>query len=305
MKRLSVLFLFLLCGFAAAAHGEIITFTDALGAEVSLDKTPEKVVSLLGSYGDIWLQAGGTLVGATEDAVTHTGLGLDGDIAIIGSDKTPNLELILALDPDFAILSADTSRHVQARASLEAAGIPCGYFSVLTYEDYMDVLKLFTDITGRSDLYAEQVKCVSSAIESIIANAQSHPDYGKRTALLLRAYVTSIKAKDSTSTVAGPILKDMGLINIADSDSGLMENLSMESIIAMDPEYIFVVFMGLDKEGAEQKLNEVLLSNPAWNTLSAVQNGRYIVLDHRLFHYRPNARWADAYEFIGELIYGS
>ena len=282
-----------------------ITFTDATGTSITLEDTPERVVALLGSYGDIWLQAGGTLVGATEDAVTDTGLALGGDIAIIGSDKTPNLELILALDPDFAILSADTARHVAARAALEGAGIPCGYFSVLTYKDYMSTLETFTRITGRDDLYDLQKESVENAVESIIENARRHSDYGKHTALLLRAYVTSIRAKDSKSTVAGPILRDMGLVNIAGSDSGLMENLSMESIIAMDPDYIFVVFMGLDKEGAQQKLSETFLSNPAWNTLSAVQNGRYIVLDHRLFHYRPNARWAEAYSFIGELIYGS
>ena len=305
MKYLSAILVCLLvmtstCGLCAP-----IVFTDATGTTVTLENIPERVVALLGSYGDIWLQAGGTLVGATEDAVTDTGLDLGGDIAIIGSDKTPNLELILALDPDFAILSADTARHVAARAALESAGIPCGYFSVLTYKDYMNTLETFTRITGRDDLLKHQRETVENAVESIVENARQHSDYGKHTALLLRAYVTSIRAKDSKSTVAGPILRDMGLVNIADSDSGLMENLSMESIIAMDPDYIFVVFMGLDKEGARQKLSETLLSNPAWNTLSAVQNGRYIVLDHRLFHYRPNARWAEAYSFIGELIYGS
>jgi len=304
VKYLSLLIACILL-MSSPAGAMAIDFTDALGTHVSLEKTPERVVSLLGSYGDIWLQAGGSLIGATEDAVMQSGLGLDGDIAVIGNDKTPNLELILALDPDFAILSADTARHVAARASLEAAGIPCGYFSVLTYKDYMETLRLFTGITGREDLFAAQEQTVKNAIEEIVTKAKQQPDYGKHTALLLRAYVTSVKAKDSNSTVAGPILKDLGLVNIADSKQGLLENLSMESIIAIDPEYIFVVFMGLDKEGAQRKLTETLLSNPAWNTLSAVRNGKYIVLDHRLFHYRPNARWAEAYRFIGDLIYGS
>lgn len=305
MRLFSLLTACLLLAMSMSACAEPITFTDALGVTVTLDETPERVVALLGSYGDIWLDAGGTLVGATEDAVIQSGLGLEGDIAVIGSDKTPNLELILALDPDFAILSADTSRHVAARSALETACVPCGYFSVLTYQDYMQTLELFTRITGREDLYLEKKTSVESAIEEIIEDAKAQPDYGTHTVLLLRAYVTSIRAKDSTSTVAGPILRDMGLVNIADCEQGLLENLSMESIIAMDPEYIFVVFMGLDKEGAERKLSETLLSNPAWNTLSAVKNGKYIVLDHQLFHYRPNARWAEAYRTIGDMIYGS
>lgn len=44
--------------------------------------------------------------------------------------------------------------------------------------------------------------------------------------------------------MTGAMLKDLGAINIADADDSLLENLSMENIIADDPEDIFVVTMG-------------------------------------------------------------
>ena len=62
----------------------------------------ERVVSLYGSFSEAWLQAGGTLVGVTDDAVNERGLELP-DAQIIGTNKAPNLELVMALEPDWVI----------------------------------------------------------------------------------------------------------------------------------------------------------------------------------------------------------
>ncbi len=260
------------------------------------ETVPQRVISLLGSYGEVWQEAGGTLIATTEDAA-------QGDVVSLGSHSEPNMELLLALNPDFVILSADTAAHPAVGDLLESAGIPHGYFSMQTWQGYMDMMKTFTQITGRDDLYANAETTVRQPIGECIAAAQSRPDFGKKTALLLRAYVTSVKAKGSEGTVAGPILREMGLVNIADSDSMLTENLTLEAILAADPDYIFAVTMGADQEGAEKMLEDALLSNPAWNTLTAVREGRFAVLDRDLFHLRPNGRWAQSYETIYEIVY--
>ena len=95
----------------------------------------------------------------------------------------------------------------------------------------------------------------------------------------------------------------MGLINIADDDSALSENLTLEAILEADPDYIFVVAMGTDLEAAQKTLEDTLLSNPAWSTLTAVREGRFVTLDRELFHLRPNARWAESYQIIYDLLY--
>lgn len=272
------------------------TIADANGNSLEFAEMPRSVVALLGSYGDVWLEAGGTLAGATEDIA-------EGETVNLGSHSEPNMELLMALDPDFVILSADTAAHPAIGDVLESAGIPHGYFSMQTWQGYMEMLKAFTDITGRADIYEKTARSVQSSIEMTLADAQSHEDYGRQTALLLRTYVTSVKAKGSEGTVAGPILKEMGLVNIADGDSVLSENLSMEAILMADPDWIFVVSMGADQAGAEQMLQDTLLSNPAWNTLTAVKEGRFVTLDRDLFHLRPNSRWAEAYKIIFDLVY--
>lgn len=298
MKR-CIAILVALCCILFSATACAVEFTDTNGRVVSIDR-PERVVSLYYSFDEAWTNAGGTLVGSVE----RKNIPLESGVQNLGSHSTPNMELLFSLEPDFVILSADVAAQVEIGATLEAAGIPCAYFSTKNWRGYMDMVKLFSEMTGRNDMYLKQVETVQQPIEAIIAEAAKAEDFGKRSYLLLRAYSTGVKAKDTDSTVAGRILRDMGFVNIDDGDSTLSENLSMEAILIADPDYIFVVTMGSDNEAAMESLNDMLVSNPAWNTLSAVKANRFVILDEELFHYHPNGRWAESYAFIADMLKG-
>lgn len=279
-----------------------VEFTDANGRQISIDH-PERVVSLYNSYGDAWLLSGGSLVGTISDAFDNPLL--TDDVQNLGSHLTPNMELLFSLEPDFVLLAANVSSHRDIGAVLEQAGIPHAYFHTPDWRSYMETIRLFTQITEREDLFRAQVDAVQNPIESILAEAASSESYGKLTALYLRANSTKVKAKNSEGTVAGVILKDMGFVNIADSDSLLSEGLSMEAILTADPDYIFIVIQGSDAQAAQKQLQSTLLGNPAWATLTAVRENRCIFLDRELFHYHPNERWAESYAYIADLIKGA
>lgn len=278
---------------------QAVEFTDANGRMVSVEN-PQRVVSLYNSYGDAWLQSGGSLVGTIE------GAGEAGTSAQnLGSHLAPNMELLFSLNPDFVLLASSVSSHAEIGAVLEQAGIPCAYFNTPDWRGYMETIELFTQITGRDDLYRAQLDTVAAPIENYIAEAKNIPGhFGQTTALLLRADSRKVKAKDSEATVAGNILRDMGFVNIADGESPLSENLSMESILLADPDYIFVFTGGSDTEAAMSSLRSTLTDNPAWSTLSAVREDRFIILDRELFHFHPNSRWAQSYAFIADLLKG-
>lgn len=284
----TILILALFCTPAQA-----LNFTDANGREVQLD-APERVVSLYNSYGDAWMCAGGELVGSIADA--FEGGALDAGVENLGSHVSPNLELLFSLNPDFVLLSADVASHLEIAAQLEQAQIPCAFFSTPDYRSYMEMMRIFTSLTGREDLYQRQLELVQQPIEEMIAKAQSLPD--APTALLIRVNSKTVKCKNSTSTVAGNILRDMGYVNLADGDGALCESIGMESVLIADPDAIFVVLQGTSADAAQNNLAAVLTDNPAWSTLSAVREGRYYILDRDMFHYHPNENWAQAYAFI-------
>ena len=292
------------CGSVKSTQNqEVVTFTDALGREVSVPKEPERVAALIGSFADVWLLAGGNLCAAAEDAWLDFELDLP-DAVNIGGAHSPNLELIFSANPDFVIASASTSSNVEMKETLEAAGITVAYFDVDDFEDYLAMLDVCTDITGRKDLYEKNGLEVQTRIEEIKRDMeeQSLPEE-RRKVLLLRAHSGSVKAKGSEGTILGEMLADLGCINIADSDASLLETLSVESIIRQEPYRIFVVTMGNDSQKALDNLYKMMDENPAWGSLEAVAEGRIHLMDRRLFHNKPNADWAVAYEKLSEILH--
>lgn len=292
------------CGSIESTQRQnLVTFTDALGREVSVPKEPERVAALIGSFADVWLLAGGNLCAAAEDAWLDFELDLP-EAVNIGGAHSPNLELIFSANPDFVIASASTSSNVEMKETLEAAGITVAYFDVDDFEDYLAMLDVCTDITGRRDLYEKNGLEVQTRIEEIKRDMeeQSLPEE-RRKVLLLRAHSGSVKAKGSEGTILGEMLADLGCINIADSDASLLETLSVESIIRQEPYRIFVVTMGNDSQKALDNLYKMMDENPAWGSLEAVAEGRIHLMDRRLFHNKPNADWAVAYEKLSEILH--
>ena len=295
-KRLCLLFIALLL-LPSIAGAEGAALVDDRGAAIPT-AAPQRVVSLYGSYAEAWAQAGGTLVGATEDAVSERGMDL-GTAQIIGTTKEPNLERILALDPDLVILSMDIAAQLSAAEVLEVAGVPCAAFRVDTWQDYARMMDVFTALTGRRDLYEAIIPPMQAAIGETIASAQAQ---NAPTVLLLRAYSTGVKAK-ADDNLAGAMLADLGCVNIAARQPSLLEELTLEAIVVEDPDCIFISVMGGDEEAALGVVEETLGQNPAWQGLTAVREGRVYVLPRDLFHYKPNARWAESYAFLYELLF--
>lgn len=291
------------CSDAESTRNEnVITFTDALGREVTVPKEPQRVAALIGSFADVWLLAGGSVCAAAEDAWEDFELDLP-DAVNIGGAHSPNLELIFSANPDFVIASASTSSNVEMEGTLESAGITVAYFDVDNFEDYLSMLDICTDITCRKDLYEQNGLEIQSRIEAIKRNFEekSLPE-DQRTVLLLRAHSGSVKAKGSEGTVLGEMLADLGCINIADSDTSLLETLSVESVIRQEPYRIFVVTMGNDTQKAMDNLYQMMNENPAWGSLEAVAEGRFHLMDRKLFNIKPNADWAVSYEKLSEIL---
>lgn len=274
-----------------------ITYTDALSREVTINN-PERVVTLLGSYCDEWLLAGGNVVGTVSDSFKATDYELDESVVDVGSHMEPDIEKIINLEPDLVFASSMLDSQLELQETFEKAGITVVYMYVNSFDDYLESLRLFTQITGREDLYEEYGTKVALQIEE----AKGRIDGRKPTVLFIRSSSTSVKVKGSEGTVGGEILADLDTINIADSES-LLEDLSMEAIVLADPDYIFVTTQGSDLEAALANVNEAMINNPAWETLTAVQNGNYYVIDKELYNAKPNERWGEAYEKLAEIIY--
>lgn len=274
-------------------------FIDDIGNSVILPKKPERVVSLFGSYSELWLLAGGALVGVTEDCVLERGMQLEEGVQIIGSVQNPNLELIMEQSPDFILLSAELSVHRELDEVLTQGNLPHAYMKMNDVQGYLNGFKHYTNMTQRPDLYEQYGNVVKAQVEKILEEVPSGEEKPK--VLLIRSMATKAKALKEDHMV-GNMLLDLKTDNIASRHASMLEDLSMETILDENPDYIFVIPAG-DVDAAIQTLENSIMANPAWNRLSAVQNDHYYVLPKDLFQYKPNSRWGESYEYLYKILY--
>ena len=302
------LVLLLLSGCAAApqtASSEetnAVTFTDDLGRTVTVSN-PQRVAALLGSFAQVWQLAGGQVIATADDAWDDFGLELPADAVNLGGTKHLSLELLLSAQPDFILASTNTRQNLEFRETLEATSIPVAYFDVFDFDDYLRLLDICTQITGCKDRYETYGTAVEEEIRTVIGQSKLRlRNQEAPKVLFLRASASAVHVKNSEGVVLGDMLKNLGCINIADSDATLLENLSIERILEADPDFIFVVQQGDNAEGPREYVRQFLQEHPAWAQLTAVKEDNVHFMEKSLFGLKPNHRWGEAYAIVEEIL---
>ncbi len=284
----------------AAAEENAVTQTNEAVEEAAPEAVKEgkaqRVIALSKSNAELWLLAGGELIATSDDAMKIDGI--TEETVSLGDMDHVSLEAIAALEPDLLIVfSTDPAQKALGEAA-EGIGLRVLYTNIDGFDDYASVMKDLTYETGRDDLYKKNVADVSEERDKVIGSV---PEDAKESTYLL-LHVSATKSKvEKNDYFASEVFNDLGLTNIAADDSSFDE-LSIEQIITADPDYIFVVPRG-DEKKAMDSFEELFTSQPAWESLSAVKNGRYYLLSKDLFGLKPNDKWAETYKAAFELIY--
>lgn len=287
-----------------AEKSKAYTFTDDLGRKVTV-KSHKRVVACMGSLADAWQLAGGTLVGASDDAFGHYAVD-SSKVSGVGRSTSLNLESILALKPDFVIMTgiADGKHstgvsQADAESALAEAGVPVAFFKVTTFADYKRMMGTFCAITGRDDLYKKNVTKVGEKIKSAVSRysvASKSPSV-----LVVSAFSKGLVVQNS-SGMAGAIVKDLGAVNVADEHPSLLSDFSLEAAVEANPDYVLVLAASDDTATAQKYYDQVVGSNSAWQGMDAVKEGRVTMLDAAHFLYKPNADWAESYVLAGKAL---
>lgn len=278
-----------------------VSFIDGRGEEVTLNKNPERVVVLFNSYLDIWMKNGGSVVGKLEDSVGQDSILGTENAEIVGALGSISVEKVLELKPDLVVLISTQKSQMELVPIFEENNIPFVALEYYLKDDYFKLARLFSALNEREDLYEENVINVKKDIDGIIEKSPKDKEYK---VLIMMASAKSVTARGSDSTV-GEMLKELHTKNIADTSNDMLndKNFSIEKILEEDPDFIFVQTTGNDMEKVKERMKEDVESNPAWASLSAVKNDRYIILPKDLYMFKPNHRYAEAYEGLAKILY--
>ncbi len=268
-------------------------------ANINDPKTEEKTAVLFSSLAQVWTKAGGTVEITVGETIERGFAPVETPIVDSGAGKNINLELLLSYKPTLVICSSDIPAQREAANILKSHGIQVLSLRIESFSDYLDALKMMTDITGKTAIYEEEKSTAGSFIEGILTSDKISEIKGTEI-LFLRAGSTaaSTKTKSSDEHFAAAMLKEMGCVNLADNAPS--SELGTESILEKDPKYIFISLMG-NEEAARANVGS-LLESGAWSSLGAVKDGRAYILPKGLFHFKPCTRWGEAYQYLADIL---
>jgi len=289
MATLSIL-LCLGCAQQSPPPGNIV---DGLGRSVTIDKIPQRIVSLAPSNTEILfaLGLGDKVIGVTEycnypqEAMTKPK---------VGGFSNVDIEKVVSLEPDLVLAT-----HIHGKTvipTLEELGLTVVAITPGSLNEVLDSITLVGKITGQSREASKLINDLGTRIEAVMDKTRIlSPDQKPRV-----FYITwhDPLMTAGTETLADDVISSAGGQNIAYDISG-DKAINLETVIYRDPQVI-VASVGM---GSGEDLPwQYVQTEPRLENTQALLNDRVYKIDGDVIH-RPGPRIVDALEQMAQFIH--
>ena len=289
------------CGAPAAeqsSQGSYATITDDNGRTVSFDKKPERIVVTSASFLEPLYAVGGEVVGRPDSKSKIPEAAKS--VTNIGRVYQIDAEKVLALTPDLVILNRGMNEKLVE--TLAANHIKTLVIEMKSYEDVKREIGTFATLTGETAKGDELIRKMDADIEAV---RTSIPQEKKRVSIIhSTGQGLSVQLDGS---IAGNIANILGWENTAAGMPALDKNpdaapYSMETLVAQNPDIIFVTSMGEEAE-IRASMEAMFAESPAWQSVSAVRDGRVYYLPQEMFLFSPGIEYPAAVKYMARLVY--
>lgn len=284
-------------GGATTSSAQVRTYsraevTDDLGRTFRFDAPPRRIVSLNPGHTETLfaLGAGDRLVGVDDysdyppEAKSR---------AKVGGGHHANLESIVALEPDLVVALVE-EQEVDA---LVARGIPAIKLFPRDFEGVLQTILLLGKVTGTEPCAEEIVAGMKERIAQVEARVK-----GLRSLRVFLELDGTDPARPFTSgphSFIGAMVESAGGSNIAHEIHTPSGQMSLEAIVAEDPEVIVLMD---SRNPVNPQSREDVLHRRGWSGISAVRNGAVISVDSAYFS-RPSPRFVAGIEQLAHALH--
>lgn len=286
-------------GPMSTAATETRMVTDASGQEVALPLEPTRVVTLSEPTTDNALALGITPVGAVsgrgQSGVAAYLADRAGDVPILGSVGTPNLEAVGAAHPDLILVDGTSVKSDDTDTLNALKQIAPVFYTAHSGDDWRETFTRTADALGVTDEASTKL----ADFDAHVAAVSSRLNDG---GYLDQTYSVVRWQGDSAGLIlkelpAGQALSALGMKRPANQDSngeGHSEPVSLENIDQIDADWIFFGTLGKSSvnnpsaggatgvEASEAALAEARAS-VGFDSLAAVRAGHVIPVDGSLW----------------------
>jgi iron complex transport system substrate-binding protein len=281
-------------GSGGQVEGErLTTFTDDLGREVTIEKEPQRIVSIAPACTEILfaLGLGDEVVGVTEycdypqEALAKPK---------IGTFTTPNVEAILALSPDLVLATGGVQTEVLDR--MTELGLTVYAVNPKTFDQTVATILKVGDLTGTSAQAGDIVADMNQRANNIARRLNEMENQGRsRPRVFYEIFYENSVWTAGSDSIISDLIRLAGGENIGDADASDYYEFSVERLISENPQ-VYLVGSGSMFDPGD------ITQRSGWERMDAVKNGRVYVIDENLV-YRTGPRLIDGLEAINAALY--
>lgn len=208
-------------------------------------------------------------------------------------------EEILSYDTDLMLLTKMHGQEEDANNALSTIDLPILTFQTMgTVEAFLENVEIIGEAVGESEKAQELIEQIEADIQEIQTRIPQNDNS------------PSVLVLSEVGPGTGPFMMGPGNIsydliqkagaNPAVDHIGLESSTpaSIEQVLKMDPDYIFL----LDFVGKGEEVFEELMSNPGWESLTAVEKDRLKVVDVK-YMMNPNVEVVEGLDLMVDWIY--
>ncbi len=257
-----------------------ITSLDGSGEEIELEVPydPQRIAILDMASLDIIdnLELGDRVVGTASTSLDYLQDYVDNDeIEALGTIKEADLEAVMACEPDIIFIGGRLSSYYDELSEIAPVVYLATDSSIGVVESVRNNATTIASIFGLEELVEEKMAGFDERIEALAEVADG------MTALvgMCTSGSFNLLGNDGRCSIIGI---EIGFDNLAESDvtSTHGNETSFELIVALNPDYIFVMDRdaAIGTEGAQ--LAQEIMENELVMETDAYQNGRIVYLEH-------------------------
>lgn len=228
--------------------GYPLTVVDSLGDEIVIEKEPERVVSLSPANTEILFALGaGDRVKGRTDYCTYPEEA--SEVESVGTYTSPNMELIIAMEPEVVFASDYMDESVKEQ--VEAIGAKVIIVSANSVESVEDVILQMGQVLNLNENANKLVASMNEDLEELKSSIASQE--GQKSVF--------VDLGDFYSAGPGSLIDDMlkqiGAVNIAESEGKAWPQLSLEAVIEKNPDIYLSLYTSPEELKKISGLNEI------------------------------------------------
>lgn len=263
-----------------------LTITDFLGREITIEKEPERIVSLVPSVTELIFAvgAGDRVVGVTDYDTYPEEVK---DLPKVGGVKGPNIELITAQEPD--IVFASTLSGKEEMETLEKMGIPVLVIEAKSIDNIYESIEILGKITNKEEKAQTIVNEMKSKIQEISNKVKDRPKIKVFPLIDINGNWTA-----GSGTFIHELINLAGGQNIAEDTEGWVQ-YSIEELVRKNPDAIIMPSYAGDVE--------TIKNMEGYKETNAVKNNNIYVVSNDDIISKPSNRIVLGLEEIAKFLH--